>query len=126
MQIEPHQSISAATATEWVPIKPGTDGALLLAALPIAVHADPGVTLEEDLVRRDLTINAMALDLISGELIDPHGGQSDLAAGRLQTEGLTLWQTALESFTGWIERTVAEVVEEDPADENHELLQETL
>ena len=48
------------------------------------VHADRAVTLEEDLERRDLTINAMALDLISGELIDPHGGQSDLAAGRLQ------------------------------------------
>lgn len=43
----------------------------------------PG-SLAADLVRRDLTINAMALDLISGELIDPHGGQSDLAAGRLQ------------------------------------------
>ena len=43
----------------------------------------PG-SLAADLVRRDLTINAMALDLISGELIDPHGGQSDLAAGHLQ------------------------------------------
>ena len=43
----------------------------------------PG-SLAADLVRRDLTINAMALDLISGELIDPHGGQIDLAAGRLQ------------------------------------------
>jgi len=43
----------------------------------------PG-SLAADLVRRDLTINAMALDLISGELIDPHGGQSDPAAGRLQ------------------------------------------
>ena len=41
-------------------------------------------SLAADLVRRDLTINAMALDLMSGELIDPHGGQSDLAAGRLQ------------------------------------------
>ena len=43
----------------------------------------PG-SLAADLVRRDLTINAMALDLMSGELIDLHGGQSDLAAGRLQ------------------------------------------
>ena len=43
----------------------------------------PG-SLAADLVRRDLTINAMALDLMSGELIDPHGGQSDLAAGHLQ------------------------------------------
>lgn len=43
-----------------------------------AIHASPDVTLEEDLIRRDLTINAMAMDN-SGELIDPYGGQRDLA-----------------------------------------------
>ena len=43
------------------------------------VHADPSVTLEEDLYRRDLTINAMALDE-HGDLIDPYGGQRDLDA----------------------------------------------
>jgi tRNA nucleotidyltransferase (CCA-adding enzyme) len=43
------------------------------------VHADPSVTLEEDLLRRDLTINAMALDE-HGDLIDPYGGQRDLDA----------------------------------------------
>ena len=41
------------------------------------VHADPDVTLEEDLRRRDLTINAMALNE-HGRLIDPFGGQQDL------------------------------------------------
>ncbi|MDP6854786.1 MAG: multifunctional CCA tRNA nucleotidyl transferase/2'3'-cyclic phosphodiesterase/2'nucleotidase/phosphatase, partial [Arenicellales bacterium] len=35
------------------------------------------VTLEEDLLRRDLTINAMAKNT-NGELIDPHGGAADL------------------------------------------------
>ena len=44
-----------------------------------AVHADPAVTLEEDLARRDLTINAIA-QADSGELIDPYGGQADLQA----------------------------------------------
>ncbi len=43
------------------------------------MHADPGVTLDDDLLRRDLTINAIAQDE-SGALIDPHGGQRDLAA----------------------------------------------
>lgn len=43
------------------------------------MHADPGVTLEDDLLRRDLTINAIAQEE-SGALIDPHGGQRDLAA----------------------------------------------
>lgn len=41
------------------------------------VDAHPAVTLEEDLIRRDLTINAMARDA-DGRLIDPHGGQVDL------------------------------------------------
>ena len=41
------------------------------------VHAAPEVTLEEDLQRRDLTINAIAQDA-EGNLIDPFGGQADL------------------------------------------------
>jgi tRNA nucleotidyltransferase (CCA-adding enzyme) len=45
--------------------------------------ASPDVTLEEDLARRDLTINAMARDE-RGTLIDPYGGQSDLKAGVLR------------------------------------------
>lgn len=40
-------------------------------------HAAPDVTLEQDLQRRDLTINAMALDT-DGSLIDPCGGRADL------------------------------------------------
>ena len=42
-------------------------------------HADPAVTLEQDLARRDLTINAIAQDA-QGRLIDPFGGQRDLSA----------------------------------------------
>ena len=48
-----------------------------------AFHAAPDVTLEEDLRRRDLTINAMAL-AEDGTLIDPHGGERDLRAGILR------------------------------------------
>ncbi|MCX7672491.1 MAG: multifunctional CCA addition/repair protein [Thiobacillaceae bacterium] len=47
------------------------------------VYASPTVTLEEDLARRDLTINAMAEDA-DGRLIDPYGGQADLAARLLR------------------------------------------
>ena len=43
--------------------------------------ASPDVTLEEDLARRDLTINAMARDE-DGTLIDPYGGEADLARRR--------------------------------------------
>ena len=41
------------------------------------IHTSPDVTLEEDLLRRDLTINAMAKN-DAGEIIDPYGGQQDL------------------------------------------------
>jgi tRNA nucleotidyltransferase (CCA-adding enzyme) len=41
------------------------------------IHADPSVTLEEDLLRRDLTINAIA-QAEDGTLVDPYGGQRDL------------------------------------------------
>jgi tRNA nucleotidyltransferase (CCA-adding enzyme) len=47
------------------------------------VHASPEVTLEEDLRRRDLTINAMA-EAADGTLIDPFGGAEDLRQGRLR------------------------------------------
>lgn len=46
-------------------------------------HAAPEVTLEQDLARRDLTINAMA-EGADGMLIDPFGGQRDLRAGVLR------------------------------------------
>lgn len=42
-------------------------------------HAAPDVTLEQDLARRDLTINAMARDE-DGRLVDPYGGERDLRA----------------------------------------------
>ena len=46
-------------------------------------HAAPEVTLEQDLQRRDLTINAMARSA-DGQLIDPYGGERDLRAGVLR------------------------------------------
>jgi len=48
-----------------------------------SVHAAPDVSLEDDLRRRDLTINAMARDA-AGRLIDPYGGARDLQQRRLR------------------------------------------
>jgi tRNA nucleotidyltransferase (CCA-adding enzyme) len=48
-----------------------------------AFHAAPDVTLEDDLRRRDLTINAMAR-AEDGTLVDPYGGEADLKAGTLR------------------------------------------
>lgn len=47
------------------------------------VFVEPSVTLEEDLIRRDLTINAMAKS-DDGEIIDPYGGQQDLQLKQLR------------------------------------------
>ena len=47
------------------------------------VDASPDVTLSEDLSRRDLTINAIAQGA-DGQLIDPYGGEADIAAGCLR------------------------------------------
>ena len=58
-----------------------------------AIHADPAVTLEEDLARRDLSINAMAVpadallpdgSFVPAALIDPFDGAHDVAAGVLR------------------------------------------
>jgi tRNA nucleotidyltransferase (CCA-adding enzyme) len=60
-------------------------------------HRPAGVSfaanIEADLARRDFTVNAMAMDL-GGRLIDPFGGQKDLAAGLIRTVGC-----ATERFT---------------------------
>jgi len=47
-------------------------------------YSEPDVSLEEDLRRRDLTINAMAYDTENERLIDPYGGQKDIRAGILR------------------------------------------
>ena len=49
------------------------------------IVADPSLSLEDDMRRRDLTVNAMARRVADGELLDPLGGQADLAARRLRT-----------------------------------------
>ncbi len=48
-----------------------------------AIYAAPDVTLEQDLLRRDFTINAIAQDA-NGKLLDPHNGIADLRAGILR------------------------------------------
>jgi tRNA nucleotidyltransferase (CCA-adding enzyme) len=61
------------------------------------VHAGPEVTLEDDLVRRDLTINAIA-ESPTGELIDPWGGQADLEARCLRHVSAAFSEDPLRVF----------------------------
>ena len=49
------------------------------------IVADPSLSVEGDMRRRDFTVNAMARRLETGELVDPLGGKADLEARRLMT-----------------------------------------
>ncbi|HET9243362.1 MAG TPA: CCA tRNA nucleotidyltransferase [Gaiella sp.] len=50
-----------------------------------AIVAEPSVSIEDDMARRDFTVNAMARRLETGELVDPFGGLGDLEARQLRT-----------------------------------------
>nr|VFK19857.1 MAG: tRNA nucleotidyltransferase (CCA-adding enzyme) [Candidatus Kentron sp. LFY] len=49
-----------------------------------SVQCDPGLDFEEASRRRDLTMNSMGLDPLTGEVLDPHGGRVDLDMGMLR------------------------------------------
>ena len=49
------------------------------------IVADASLSVEDDMRRRDFTVNAMARRLETGELVDPLGGRADLEARRLRT-----------------------------------------
>ena len=53
------------------------------------IVVDPTATVEQDLARRDFTINAMARRLADGVLVDPYGGQEDLSRRVLRTVSKT-------------------------------------
>lgn len=62
---------------------------------------DPGMSVEEAARRRDFTINSMAFDLGTGELLDPFGGKADLANGVLRaTDGELFVQDPLRALRG--------------------------
>jgi tRNA nucleotidyltransferase (CCA-adding enzyme) len=51
------------------------------------IVADPTLSIEDDMARRDFTVNAIAKHLDTGELVDPFGGQNDLHEGVLRAVG---------------------------------------
>jgi tRNA nucleotidyltransferase (CCA-adding enzyme) len=53
------------------------------------IVADAGISLEQDMERRDFTINAIAKRLETGEILDPLGGRADLERGVLRTTSPT-------------------------------------
>jgi tRNA nucleotidyltransferase (CCA-adding enzyme) len=51
------------------------------------IVADPSLSIEDDMARRDFTVNAVARRLDTGDLVDPFGGAGDLKRGILRTVG---------------------------------------
>lgn len=85
------------------------------------VDASPEVTLEEDLQRRDLTINAIAKDP-QGDLIDPFGGAADLQARLLRHVSVAFAEDPLRVFR--VARFAAQLPEFSVAPETLELMQQ--
>ena len=73
--LHPHTKQEYALARSERKVAPGYHG--------FEFNTRPNITIEQDLLRRDLTINAMAEDE-NGNIIDPYGGQKDLAARLLR------------------------------------------
>ncbi len=53
----------------------------------VETQSDPALPIEKDLARRDFTINALAVDLATGRLVDPFGGKDDLRRRRIRAVG---------------------------------------
>ncbi len=66
-----------------------------------AVAPDPGLSDAAAAARRDFTVNAIALDPFSGELIDPHGGRRDLAARVLRHTSAAFAEDPLRVLRGF-------------------------
>ncbi|MCL2341639.1 MAG: HD domain-containing protein [Firmicutes bacterium] len=56
------------------------------------------ITIEEDLKRRDITINSMAKDVITGEIIDPFGGREDIKAKLIRATDTSFLEDPLRAY----------------------------
>ncbi len=65
-----------------------------------SVEIAPHLPFEEASARRDYTVNAMGLDPMNGELIDPHGGRKDLEKGTLRHVGPAFAEDPLRVMRG--------------------------
>ena len=89
--------------------------------LGFEVDASATITLEEDLIRRDITINAIAEDL-DGKLIDPCDGLTDIKNKVIRHVSMAFTEDPLRVFR--VARFIAELSEFKVADETKELIVE--
>lgn len=83
------RALAGALGGTFVPLDPerGIARIVLREGRDLDLAARVGPTLEEDLRHRDFTVNAVAWDPATGELLDPTGGLEDMARGRLREAG---------------------------------------
>ena len=91
LRVQEHGSFGTLELELDLPDKQGGTWLLDIASARSERYPQPGENplvsfgpLDEDLARRDFTVNAMALTLEGGELLDPHGGQQDLSSRQLR------------------------------------------
>ena len=80
----PREGIEVVPPRRETPIAPDDPEAVGNPHTDFRIEPDPALAVEDDLLRRDFTVNAMARDLRSGAWHDPFGGRADLAAGVLR------------------------------------------
>jgi tRNA nucleotidyltransferase (CCA-adding enzyme) len=88
----PRQGIEVVPPRREVPLLPGEPGHTGNPHRDFRIEADPGLPVRGDLERRDFTVNAIARDLRTGEIVDPFDGRGDLAAGVLRVVSPTAFR----------------------------------
>ena len=80
----PKQGVEVVPPRREAPILPGDEGHSGNPHRDFRIEADPDLPLRADLERRDYTVNAIARDIRTRELVDPFGGRADLDRGVLR------------------------------------------
>jgi tRNA nucleotidyltransferase (CCA-adding enzyme) len=88
----PRQGIEVVPPRREVPILSGEPGHTGNPHRDFRIEAHPGLSVRDDLERRDFTVNAIARDLRRGEIVDPFDGRGDLAAGVLRVVSPTAFR----------------------------------
>jgi tRNA nucleotidyltransferase/poly(A) polymerase len=96
-----------------------TESSTAVGRAHFAVATGKELTIHDDLARRDFTVNAMAIDLASGERIDPFGGAQDLKDGVLRVVS----PVSFEEDPSRILRGLVRIAKDDLTPDEHTLAQ---
>jgi tRNA nucleotidyltransferase/poly(A) polymerase len=80
----PRDGVEVVPPRRETPIEPGEPGYTGNPHRDFRIEADPSLAVEDDLERRDFTVNAIARNARTRELVDPFGGEADLERGILR------------------------------------------